>query len=302
MRWPAHAVVFIFLIAAPAILEAQDTEPRRWTHLPTGVNVIGVGLNTTSGDILFDPVLQIEDAKVELHTLALVYMRSFDLFGKSARIDATLPYSTGRWDGLLRGEPASVRRRGFFDPVIRLSVLLYGAPAMSKAEFAKTERSNTVVGAGIYLRPPLGEYYSERLINLGTNRWTARPQLGVTHTRGKWTYELTGSFFWYSDNDNFWQGKHLENDILYALQGHLIYTFRPGLWASLSTAYGDGATATIDDVTNPNSTVENWLFAASVGVPINRQQGLKFSWMKTETQNDTGANLDSFTLAWSFMF
>jgi len=59
---------------------------------------------------------------------------------------------------------------------------------------------------------PFGEYSSERLINLGENRWVIRPQLGVTHTRGKWTGELTGSVFLYGDNDEFWQDTKLESD------------------------------------------------------------------------------------------
>jgi hypothetical protein len=44
------------------VAQAQDLEPRRWSHLPTGLNVIGIGTGWTDGDILFDPVLLIEDA------------------------------------------------------------------------------------------------------------------------------------------------------------------------------------------------------------------------------------------------
>ena len=294
------ALLLLLLISSP--IQAQDTEPRRWTHLPTGINVIGLGLNSTTGDILFDPVLQLEDVESEYWTAGLVYMRTFSMFGKTARFDTTQPYSTARWDGLLEGEPASTRRRGFMDPTFRLSILLYGAPPLSRREFAQAEKSNTVVGAAVAVRAPFGEYQSERLLNLGHNRWTIRPQLGVTHTRNKWTFELTGSFFWYSDNDNFWGGSHLENELLYALQGHLIDNFRPGVWASFSTAYGTGAIATVDDDEKPTTKVENWLNALSFGVPINRQQGLKFTWIRYDTQNSTGANLDSYTVAWTYMF
>ena len=102
------------------------------------------------------------------------------------------------------------------------------------------------MGAAIALTLPYGHYLEENLINLGQNRWIFRPQLGVTHTRSQWTYELTGSAFFYGDNDEFWNGNKLESDPLYALQGHLIYSFRPGLWVSLSTAYGSGSQAAIN--------------------------------------------------------
>jgi hypothetical protein len=292
---------FLLFLALAADACAQDIEPRRWTHLPTGLNVIGVGTNYSRSDIFLDPVLQIEDAKSEVYAGGVSYVRSFGLAGKSARIDVLVPYAAGRWDGLLSGEPASTRRHGFADPRVRFSMLLYGAPALTMQEFTSQPRSNTVIGAAVSVKMPWGEYYPDRLINLGANRWMVRPQLGVTHVRGKWTWELTGSLFFYSDNDEFFGGTELENDELWALQGHAIYTFRPGLWASVSTAYGNGFDAFVDGV-DRNLKVENWLLALSFGVPINRQQGLKFYWLGARTQNDTGSDIDSIGVGWSYRF
>ena len=88
---------------------------------------------------------------------------------------------------------------------------------------------------------------------------------------------------------------------MWALQGHAIYTFRPGLWVSASTAYGNGYDTTIDGV-DKNLKVDNWLLALSFGVPINRQQGLKFYWIGARTQNRTGADLDNFGISWTYLF
>lgn len=292
--------VFAFSLLS-ANIQAQDLEPRRWTHMPTGINVLGVGVGYNTGDVYFNPVLKLQDVEVELAGAGLVYLRTFGIAEKSARFDFLLPYASARWEGLLEGEPASTRRRGFGDPRIRLSYLLYGGPAQNPKEFMSNAQSNTVVGVAVAVKIPWGQYYGERLINLGSNQWRIRPQLGVTHTRNKWTFELTGSFFWYSDNDDFFGGQHLENDILYAGQAHVIYTFKPGLWASVSTAYGDGADFYVNQV-DQDLKVENWLSALSFGIPINRQNGLKFSWIRTRTQNDTGADIDSFNAAWSVIF
>ena len=164
-------VASLLLLMATSALQAQDLEPRRWTHMPTGINVLGLGTSYAEGDIYFDPVLQLEDVEVEMAGVGLVYLRTFNFLGKSARADFMLPYATGNWRGLLEGEPAKTRRNGFRDPRVRLSVLLYGAPAETMQEFAKSPKSNTVVGAAISLKIPLGEYYPEKLINLGSNRW-----------------------------------------------------------------------------------------------------------------------------------
>jgi len=280
---------------------SQDTEPRRWTPLPTGMNIVGTGYSYTNGDITFDPLLRIEDATFEMHRASFSYMRTMAFMGKSARLDLSIPYVAGRWEGLINNELVHVRRRGSGDARARFSVLLYGAPAQTPQEFMRSEKSNTVVGAAIAVLIPTGQYNSERLINLGDNRWVIRPQMGMTHSRGNWTGELTGSVFLYTDNSHFFRETQLETEPLFAAQAHLIYTFRPGLWTSLSTAYGWGGAATVngDSKNNPSG---NWLTALSFGFPINRSQGIKIVWIRARTQKLTGSDNDSLLLAYSVMF
>ena len=269
--------------------------------MPTGLNFLGAPANYTQGDIFLDPVLLAEDVTFKVAGGGLGYIRSFGMFGKTARIGVNVPYASGRWEGFVDGVYTTTRRRGFLDPRIRLSVLLYGGPAETPAEYAKSEKSNTVVGAAVAIKLPLGDYLEDLLINLGKNRWIIRPQLGVTHSRKKWTYELTGSVFIFGDNDDFWGGNKLESDPLYAIQGHLIYTFRPGLWASLSTAYGSGLQATINGLPKDNKAA-NWVTAVSAGFPLSRTQGLKIAWLRFRSQAETGSNQDSLIVGWSMMF
>jgi len=122
--------VFLLLVLALfcADATAQDLEPRRWSHLPMGLNVLGAAGGWTNGDILFDPALLKEDATFDVYVVGAGYVRTFELFGKSARVDLNVPYASGRWEGLLDGEYTSVRRRGFMDPRLRFSMNLYGAP------------------------------------------------------------------------------------------------------------------------------------------------------------------------------
>lgn len=289
------------LLMAWSDAEAQDLEPRRWSQLPTGLNVIGVGATYSTGDVFLDPVLEIEEATMEVAGAGLVYLRTFSILGRSARIDALLPVASGRWEGLLQGQPASTRRDGLADPRLRLSLLLYGGEARTPAEFEATPRSNTVVGAAVSVVLPWGDYFPDRLINLGQNRWIVRPQLGITHTRDKWTYEVTGSVFIYGDNDEFNSGNELSNDPLWAVQAHAIYTFRPGLWASLSTGYGAGAEPSINGVERDVRTA-NWLSSVAFGFPINRQQGIKIAWLRWRTQEPNGVDRDDIAIAWRYAF
>lgn len=293
--------VTLTLAALAQSAAAQELEPRRWSHLPAGVNFVGVGYAYTDGNIFLDPAVLVEDAQAEVHTVPIAYIRTFGLLGRSARVDVVAPFSNGYWEGTLNGEFASTRRQGFGDPKVRLALNLTGSPAQTMAEFTP-EPSRTIIGGSLEVTLPLGEYFEDRLVNLGSNRWVLRPQLGIVHTRGKWTYEATASAWFYGDNDDYQApGRELEQDPLYALQAHLIHTFRPGLWASLSWAYGTGARAIVEDVRNPNEQ-SNVLWAASVGFPIDRRQGIKFALQVGRKTGDIGVDYERLILAYSLMW
>ena len=304
-----HAKHPIFLVVCLWFLlinqaHGQDVEPRRWTPLPVGISVIGAGYLYSTGDIAFDPVLSIEDATVDMHTVILSYAHTFALFGRSARFDAIVPLQHGTWKGLLEGAPASVTRDGLADPFFRLSINLIGAPAEGMDEFKKRAAAqpvNTVVGVAIAASVPLGDYYEDRLLNLGQNRYVIRPQIGVLHTRGKWSYELTGSTYFYSDNNDFFGGNVLEQDPLYALQAHVVRVFKPGLWASLSVAHGWSGENTVNNAPK-NDDKSNALAAFSVGFPITQSHGVKLVYVRSRTHRVTGADLDTLGIAWSMRF
>jgi hypothetical protein len=196
-----RAAIFLLLVSKMAI--SQDIEPRRWTPLPVGMNVASVGYINTDGNIYFDPVLKIENTKFNTKATIFSFLHAFDFLGKSARFDLRLPHKSTRWKGLLEGVPASTGRTGLGDPRLRLSINFLGAPALDPQELRRYRAArpiNTIAGAAVAITLPLGDYERDKLLNLGHNRFSIRPQLGVVHTRGPWSYELTGSVFFYTDN------------------------------------------------------------------------------------------------------
>jgi hypothetical protein len=290
------------LLALPCL--AQDIEPRRWSHLPIGANFGGLGYGFSTGDITFNPVLRIEDGQFDLHTAAIQYIHSFELFGKSARFDLAQAYQTGTWEGRLNGAPASVDREGWADSTLRFAVNLVGAPPLSGKEFAAYNAATTcenIVGLGLLVRLPTGEYFDDKLINLGSNRYTFTPQFGWVHNEGKWSTELSGSVNFTTDNDEFFNGKSLEEDPYFVGQAHVSYTFRPGLWLTASTGYGLGGESSVNSVP-ADDPKGNFGWGLSLGIPINRAMGFKLSYIGTRTQEDTGADTDTFSLGFSMMW
>jgi len=287
------------LLAAHSVV-AQELEPRRWTHLPVGANFISIAGQYNDQKILSEPTLQLQNVRADVYTAAASYVRVFDAFGKSGRIDVLLPYSIGRWDGLLEGEPASTRRSGFNDPHVRFAVNMVGSPAQRGAEFQQY-KVNTIVGVAIDITVPVGEYNDARLINLSDNRWVLKPQFGVVHNWEKWAAEVTASAWFYQDNDEFFGGKTLEQDPLYGVQTHLIYTFGPGVWASVSGAYGAGGQTSVDRIDAPDRT-DKTLWAISAGLPIDRKQGVKATYLRGDTYRDTGSDSNTLLFAYSLMW
>lgn len=279
-------------------------EPRRWAHLPVEANFAVGAYSYTEADIYLDPALQIENAKMKLHTWAVKYIRTFELFQKYARIDFTQGFQEGLWTGLLGGAPASVKRSGLSDSLVRFAINLYGAPPLKGRGFAAYRAEvdvETIVGTALVVQLPTGDYMDDKLINLGTNRFSFRPQLGVVHNRGKWSMEFTCAIWLYTDNDDFFNGNKLEEDPLYTCQTHLVYTSGLGLWTAASVGYACGGETTVNGV-EKNDRRENLSRALSIGCPITSRVSVKASYLGTRTQRSIGQDTDSIVAAFSIFW
>jgi hypothetical protein len=290
-------LVLVFLFFTSPCL-AEELDPRRWVHLPINTNFVGTGYAYTNADIGFDPVLKIQNGQVDMHTWVAKYIRSFALFDKTARISFLQAYQDGQWTGLLDGTSKTINRNGWTDTTIRFAINLYGSPPLQGKEYATYRAAKVVetnIGVGLAVQLPTGDYMDDKLINLGTNRFTFRPQFGISHKRGKWLAEATGIVALYTDNDEFFNGKNLKQNPLYIIHGHLIYTFLPGLWASASAGYDYGGRSTVDGA-KKDDRKQNLAWAFSFGLPINRHWGVKATYIGTRTQESTGIDSDTFAI------
>ena len=302
----ANLLILISIFTCTTLLcaflcHADEIEPRRWTHLPINTSFIGGGYAYSDADISFDPVLKIEDGRMELNTWVAKYIRTFSLLNQMARLDILQAYQEGRWSGVLDGTPSSVRRSGWADTLVRFAINLYGAPPLEGKEFVQYRAATqieTIVGAGLSIQLPTGDYMDDKLINLGTNRYTLRPQLGVIHSRGKWSVEATGYVTLYTDNDDFFNGMRLEQDALYVINGHLIYTLRPGFWVGASAGYDYGGRSTVDG-TRKDDRKQDLIWALGCGFPVSRHLAVKMAYIGVRTQEATGIDADTLTVALS---
>lgn len=282
---------------ASATAPAQDIEPRQYSNTPVGVNFLISGYTYTTGGLAFDATLPLKDPELETNAAVLGFARSLDLWGHSGKIDAAVPYAWLSGSADYDGQPIERRVNGFGDPVVRLSVNLYGAPALRMPDFP-AYRQDVIVGAALQVSVPSGQYDSSRLVNLGTNRWFFKPSFGVSKATGPWIWEATAAATFFTDNADFYGGRTRAQDALYSTQAHLIRSFRSGMWAALDATYFWGGSTEIDG-TAKNDLQRNWRLGATLTAPIDVHNSVKFL-ASDGVSARTGNSYDLIALAWQY--
>jgi hypothetical protein len=280
-----------------AVTIAQELEPRTYTNTPTEINLLSVGLLRSSGNVLLDPSLPIEDLDGQLNIAVLRYVRTFGLMQRAAKFKLGLPYATGDWEGTIDGWPAARSANGSGDVRLDLEWNFYGAPALRGRDF-ESYRQGTIVGTSLRVIAPTGNYQNDRLLNLGSNRWSVRPEIGVSRALGQWALELTGGVWLFGDNDDFAGGRNLEQDPLYVLKAHAVYSLRPGFWIGGGLGYGKGGRTRVDGTARDTSQ-QNYRFAVTLAYPLNKQHGVAVS-LGTGSNSGAGADFDSLMLSYQF--
>ena len=278
-RVRARLVLASLLVAGgvPSLL-AQDLAPRAYVVTPLGSNAVTASYTYNTGELLFEGTVPITDATGRLSVPSVAYYRSFGLFGRSANVLAALPYGVGTFEGKVLEQERSIYRSGLFDSVLRVSVNLVGGPAMSLPQMRQRQwRQRTLLGASLKVIAPTGQYDPTKLVNLGSNRWTFKPELGFSQAfGGHWVFDAYASawFFtenpeFFSNNPDFQTGEQSQTqDPIGAIELHFSYDVRPRLWVSLDGNFWYGGRTSLNGVENAATLQKNSRVGITASFPI----------------------------------
>jgi hypothetical protein len=280
---------------------AQELAPRAYWPTPNGIRVAVLSYQSTTGDIVIDPSLPLTGVDSNINVFQASFQQSFSLFGRSANLQLQLPYATGQTEGLVEGEFRTRDTTGFTDSRVRLAINLKGAPAMDAAGFQTLRKApRTIIGASLLVQLPTGEYEADKLINLGTNRWAAKPEIGVIWPmRPTWLLEFDVGVWLFGDNDNF-LGQTREQEPILSTEVHLIKRIRPGFWVSIDANYYVGG-STVVNGTERSDLQRNSRLGATVVVPISGRHALRGSFnggIATASGGDFNSMSLSYIYAW----
>lgn len=286
-----HQVLF----AMPLL--AQDLDPRAYVWVPVKTNTLVTGYSYSEGGVVTDPTLPIQDLEATVQAASLGYVYSFNLFGLTSQALVVQPYSWAQVSGKVIGQPQSITRSGFADTRLRFTVLVHGAPAMELAEFMKAQKK-TIVGLSMNIVAPTGQFYSDKLVNLGTHRWSFRPEVALSKPVGKrWLIDAYAGIWFFTKNYSFYPGNSLRTqEPMGAFQAHISYNIRPRLWVAINATYYTGGQSSINDLYN-DDRLDNSRIGLTMVTPVGKRNSLRFS-VSTGAVVRVGQDFATFSIGW----
>ena len=163
--------VALFHVAIQAC--AQFTDPRNYDNTPVGINQLELGYAYVHANASIDTSVIVTGAKLNLNEGIVDYTRYFGLFHRLAWVEATVPIAG--LSGSISGTNINGTVTGAGDSSYELAMLLKGGPALSVAQF-EGYKPTTTLGVSFTMTAPTGLYDANKILNLGTDRWSFKPE------------------------------------------------------------------------------------------------------------------------------
>jgi hypothetical protein len=278
----------------------QELEPRAYSPSPAGTTFVVVSVTRSAGGVFTDPSAPLTDVEADVGILGLAMGHTFALLGKSAMVLGVVPVTWGEASGRIGEDRREASRRGLADPRVKLSVNLAGAPPMAPSEFARRRRA-PIIGASLTVVMPMGQYDPTKLVNLGSNRWSFKPEVGVSVPARRWTFDAYAGLWWFTDNEAYYPGSsHRRQDPVVAVQGHVSYTLGRRAWVAANATWYGGGQMHVDGLPSADP-FRNARIGATWAIPVGTRQSLKVSYSDGAATR-VGADFKTISGAWQVFF
>ncbi len=294
-RMITPVVLYLLLMTFPMV--AQDLDPRAYARIPVNTTTLITGFSYSYGGVVTDPTLPVQNIEADVQTPSIGVAHSFSLFKLTSQAMVALPYSWAQVSGDVGGQAERITRSGFSDMRMRLSVLVLGAPAVTLTEFMKAPRK-TVVGISLNMIAPTGQFFSDKLINLGTNRFSFKPEAALSHPfSNHWLIDVYAGVWFFTKNNSFYPGNAVRTqEPMGTFQAHISYTIKPMMWVALDATYYTGGKSSINDTYNDDRQSNSRIGATAV-LPVSKRSSVKLSFSRGAIVR-VGQNFTTFSVGW----
>jgi hypothetical protein len=259
--------------ATPAM--SQELEPRFYSASPINTTFAIVNVSNSTGYVNIDASLPLSNVRASINTGNLSFSHTFGLAGRMASWAVTAPYLGAHVSGAVFGQAEEVSRYGFPNMQARLALNVLGR-ALTPREFAR-QKPRTTLGVSLTIVAPTGTYDRTHLINIGSNRWSFKPEIGMEQPMGKWFADVSAGLWVYGDNTDFFRGQVLQQAPLSIFQWHTGYNFRPGQWLAADADYYSGGATSVSGAT-PIDSLADSRYGLTFSQPMGPGTSVKLAW------------------------
>ncbi len=263
------------------------------------MNAFALYYGYMSGNVVADPSLPIEDFKITSHNIAAAYVHTFSLAKKLARFQVSLPYTMMDGNLKINGVDTSGSRNGLGDLKLRFGMNLFGSPALDRKDFRKYKQK-TIVGFSVVATIPTGLYYADKRINIGSNRYTIKPEIGISRRFNRIYAEGYLGVWIYGNNTDYMTNKLLKQAPVYTLQAHTSYYFKNQVWIGIDGNWFNGGQTSVNNK-SVGELKDNWRVGATLSAPLSKSQSLKFQ-VNAGAFKNAGLNYDIYSVSYQYVF
>jgi hypothetical protein len=277
---------------------AQFSDPRIYQNSPVGINQLELSYTYVRTDTSLDTSLIITGAEFNVNQGIVDYTRYFGFLHRLMWIEAGVPVAG------LRGSISSTNIQGSVtgagDSSYALAMLLKGGPALTVKQFEHYQPTTTL-GVGLTMTAPTGSYQANKILNLGSDRWSFKPEIGLSHPFGpqqKWYLDAYANVYFYTDNTSYHAVEILRQQPLPGLEGHISYSFNDNVWVAFDTRYSFRGTTFVDGVTQDNAQ-QNFILGSEVNISLNSRNSLVLEFAKALVHNN-GPSVVGFSVKYDY--
>ena len=294
-------LLLVCLALVPGPLDqafAQFTDPHTYENTPVGLNQIELAYAHGRANASIDTSLIVTGAKFSLNQGSITYTRYFGFIRRLMWLEACVPVAG--LAGSVAGTNINGSVTGAGDSSYKLAALLKGGPALTVTQFPDYTPTTTV-GMSLTITAPTGQYSATKLLNLGSERWSFKPEIALSHPFGveqKWQFEVYANSYFFSDNSSYRGISVLHQDALPGVEAHISYSFLDSLWVSLDARYSFRGRTFLNGI-NQNNPQQNFSLGSELNLSLNPRNALIFVFDKALV-HENGPSATGFAVKYNY--
>jgi Putative MetA-pathway of phenol degradation len=297
-KWLLFACLALAVLSVPHQAWAQFTDAHSYDNTPVGTNQIELAYAYVHANASINTALIITGAELDANQGMASYARYFGLFHRLMWVEAGAPIAG--LNGSISGTGIQGSTTGMGDSSYQVAMLVKGGPALTAEQF-EGHKPTTTLGVSFTMTAPTGSYHGNKILNLGADRWSFKPEFAVSHPFGpdqKWQFDAYANAYFFTDNTSYHGSEILRQEPLPGFEGHISYSFTDRLWASLDTRYSLRGSTFVNGVGQDNPQ-QNFILGSEINVSINARNSLLFEFAKALVHQN-GPALVGFSVKYDY--